>query len=157
MSYHYDASIVLESRLKLKRYFWNELKIEKNHSFHLDFAWKPLWEGTKTEKSLSPCVWSHRNRLECRMTTPFVLLDTRVPKQLPKSTEWHVVATRKIIYDAQSHPLRLKRVDVWIKVEDFGGFSWKSRKKVLQLAFGTIKNDWCRFNHASDIVGKPRT
>ena len=121
------------------------LKNTQNHSFHLDFAWKPLWEGTKTKKSLSPCVWGHRNGLVCRMTTPFALLDNLGPKQLPESIQRLTEPTRKFFYAPQTPSLRLKRLNFWIKNENFDGFSSKNKKNVPQLASATIKNDWCRF------------
>ena len=64
----------------------------------------------KTKKSLSPCVWSHREQLESRMTTPIVLLDSLGPKQRPKTIEWHVKPTTKFFYATQTQTLRLLRL-----------------------------------------------
>ena len=45
------------------------------------------------------------------MTTPFALLDSLGPKQVPASPEWHMVATKIFFHAAQTHPLRLKTLD----------------------------------------------
>ena len=45
------------------------------------------------------------------MSTPFVVLDSLGPKQVPASPEWHVVATKTFFNAAQAHPLRLKTLD----------------------------------------------